>query len=86
MGVGVLGAGRWAGAEPRRQRARALLEGEQRSRAPVPRAARQQAARSIPPCPPVCPPCPAAQVLYGLPRLLTGSILAHETCHAYLRM
>ena len=26
------------------------------------------------------------QVLYGLPRLLTGSILAHECMHAWLRM
>lgn len=25
-------------------------------------------------------------VVYGLPRLLTGSILAHEVLHAYLRM
>lgn len=25
-------------------------------------------------------------VLYGLPRLLMGSILAHELLHAYLRM
>lgn len=32
------------------------------------------------------PPPLLPQVLYGLPRLLTGSILAHETCHAYLRM
>lgn len=29
---------------------------------------------------------PSTQVLFGLPRLLTGSILAHECCHAYLRM
>ena len=26
------------------------------------------------------------QVLFGLPRLLTGSILAHELMHAYLRL
>jgi hypothetical protein len=25
-------------------------------------------------------------VMYGLPRLLTGSIIAHELMHAYLRM
>ena len=28
----------------------------------------------------------AILVLYGLPRLLTGSILAHEVMHAWLRM
>ena len=35
-------------------------------------------------CLPACLRLP--QVLYGLPRLLTGSILAHELMHAYLRM
>ena len=28
----------------------------------------------------------AILVLYGLPRLLTGAILAHELMHAWLRM
>lgn len=28
----------------------------------------------------------AVLVLYGLPRLLTGSILAHEMMHAWLRL
>jgi len=28
----------------------------------------------------------AILILYGLPRLLTGSILAHEMMHAYLRL
>lgn len=28
----------------------------------------------------------AMLVLYGLPRLLAGSIIAHELMHAYLRM
>ncbi len=32
------------------------------------------------------PACLCLQVLYGLPRLLTGSILAHECMHAWLRM
>lgn len=32
-------------------------------------------------------PSPApCQVVYGLPRLLTGSILAHEVMHAWLRL
>ncbi|KAG2316992.1 hypothetical protein Bca52824_020114 [Brassica carinata] len=32
--------------------------------------------------------CPVTAVLflYGLPRLLTGSIMAHEVMHAYLRL
>lgn len=28
----------------------------------------------------------AILILYGLPRLLTGAILAHETMHAWLRI
>ncbi len=31
-------------------------------------------------------PALAVQVVYGLPRLLTGSILAHEVMHAWLRL
>ncbi|KAG2278054.1 hypothetical protein Bca52824_060609 [Brassica carinata] len=31
-------------------------------------------------------PVTAILILYGLPRLLTGSIMAHEMMHAYLRL